>query len=150
MDFLDGVNLNHWTWLVIALVLLGLEMAIPGVIFMWMAIASAVVGAIVFFLPELGWENQFIIFAVLSIVSVFTGRTFLKRNPIESDDSTLNQRGHHYIGQTFTLIRDMENGKGRVRVGDGHWNVMGNFDAAKGDKVKVTGVESTILIVERL
>jgi len=147
---MDEIILNHWTWFVTALVLLGLEMAAPGVVFMWMAIASALVGAIVFFQPDLSWEGQFIIFAILSIISVFAGRTFLKRNPIESDDVTLNQRGHQHIGQIFTLIRDMENGKGKVRIGDTNWTVEGDFEAKENDKVKVTGVDSTFLIVEKI
>jgi len=150
MDFLDVIPLNHWTWLVTALVLLGLEMAIPGVVFMWMAIASAIMGGIVFFLPDISWEVQFITFAILSIISVFAGRGFLKRHPIASDDSTLNQRGRQYIGQTFTLTRDMENGKGRVRIGDGTWNVTGDFDAHTGEKVKVIDVDATVLIVEKM
>ncbi|NOZ42878.1 MAG: NfeD family protein [Alphaproteobacteria bacterium] len=150
MTFMDGYSLNYWTWFIAALVLLGLEMTIPGVIFIWMAIAGVIIGGIMLALPDLSWEIQFILFAIFSIISVFTGRSFLNRNPTESDDITLNQRGLKYVGQTFNLIRDMENGKGRVRVGDGHWNVMGDFDAPKGDKVRVTGAEATILIVEKV
>lgn len=150
MGFLDDVTLSHWTWFVIALVLLGLEMAAPGVVFLWMAIASAIVGGIVFVLPDLGWENQFIIFSVLSIISVIAGRNFLKKNPIESTDVTLNKRGHQYIGQTYNLIRDMENGKSKVRIGDSNWSVEGDFEAKENDKVRVTGVNVTILKVEKL
>lgn len=150
MTFLDDFILNHWAWFVIAMLLLGLEMLAPGVVFMWMAIASAVVGAIVFIMPDLGWETQFIIFAILSVVSVISGRMYLKRNPIESEDSTLNQRGHQYVGHTYNLIRDMENGKGKIRIGDSHWSVEGDFEAKVDDKVKVIGVDVTILKVEKL
>lgn len=150
MGFLEDFTMNHWTWFIIALVLLGLEMAAPGVVFLWMSIASVIVGGIVLFLPDLGWENQFIIFSVLSIISVLAGRTFLKRNPIESADVTLNQRGHQYIGHTYNLIRDMENGKGKVRIGDSNWSVEGDFEAVEKDKVKVVGINVTILKVEKL
>lgn len=150
MGFLEELTLNHWTWFVIALVLLGLEMAAPGVVFLWMAIAASIVGGVAFFLPDLGWENQFLIFSVLSIISVLSGRSFLKKNPIESDDVTLNQRGHQYVGHTYNLIRDMENGKSKVRIGDSNWSVQGDFEANENDKVKVTGVNVTILIVEKL
>lgn len=150
MGFLEEFTLNHWTWFVIALVMLGLEMMAPGVVFLWMAIAAGIVGGVVLFLPDLGWENQFIIFSVLSIISVLSGRSFLKRNPIESDDTTLNQRGHQYVGHTYNLIRNMENGKGKVRIGDSNWSVQGDFEAKESDKVKVIGVNVTILIVEKL
>ncbi len=150
MDFLDGFILNHWTWFITALLLIGLELAAPGVVFLWMAIASVIVGGIVFFDPGLSWEVQFIIFAILSIISVFAGRAFLKRNPIETDDTNLNQRGHQYIGQTYNLIRDMKNGKGKIRIGDSNWSVEGDFEAKENDKVKVIGIDSTVLKVEKL
>ncbi len=149
MDFLDELILNHWTWFVAALLLIGLELAVPGVVFLWMAIASVIVGAVVFFDPGLSWEIQFIIFAILSIISVFAGRAFLKRNPIETDDTNLNQRGHQYIGQTYNLIRDMENGKGKIRIGDSNWSVEGDFEAKANDKVKVIGIDVTVLKVEK-
>jgi len=149
MEFLNDLILNHWIWFVMALLLVGLEMAAPGVVFLWMAIASFLVGSMVYFMPGLGWEVQFIIFAILSIISVFMGRTFLKRNPIETDDENLNQRGHQYIGQTFNLIRDMENGKSKVHIGDSNWSVEGDFEAKKNDKVKVIDVDVTVLRVEK-
>lgn len=150
LEFMDQLDLNHWNWFVIALVLLGLEMALPGVVFMWMAIASAIVGGIVFITPELGWEYQFINFAILSIISVVAGRKYLKRNPIVSEDSTLNKRADQYVGQVFALIRDMENGRGRVRIGDSNWSVEGDFEAKESDKVKVIGTNVTILKVEKV
>ena len=149
MDFLSDFTLNHWTWFVIALVLLGLEMTAPGVVFLWMAIASAIVGGIVLMIPSLGWEAQFIIFAVLSLVSVFAGRSFIKRKPIQSDDATLNKRADQYVGQTYVLISDMENGRSKVRIGDSNWSVEGNFEGKANDKVKVTGSNVTILKVEK-
>ncbi len=150
MGFLDDVILNHWTWFIAALVLIGLELAVPGVVFLWMAIASVIVGGIMLFDPGISWEVQFIIFAILSIISVFAGRTFLKRNPIETDDANLNQRGHQYIGQTYNLIRDMKNGKSKVRIGDSNWSVEGDFEAKENDKVKVIGIDVTVLKVEKL
>jgi len=151
MGFLDEyLILNHWTWFVMALVLTGLELAAPGVIFIWMAIAAVAVGAIVLVMPDMVWEIQVILFAILSIVSVFMGRLFLKRNPIESDDTTLNQRGHQYIGHTYNLIRDMENGKSKIRIGDSNWTVEGDFEAKQNDKVRVIGVDITVLTVEKI
>ncbi len=150
MDFISEFTLNHWTWFIIALVLLGLEMMAPGVVFLWMAIASAVVGGIVLFMTGLGWEAQVIIFALLSIISVYAGRTFLKRNPIETSDSNLNRRADQFIGHTYSLIRDMDNGRSKVRIGDGNWIVEGDFDGKAGDRVRVTAVDVTILKVEKV
>ncbi len=149
MDFLNDLTLNHWAWFIIAVVLLGLEMMAPGVVFLWIAIAAGVIGGIVFVMPDLTWEVQFIMFAVLSIISVFMGRTFIKRNPIETEDVTLNHRGHQYVGNSYILLDDMDNGKGKVRIGDSNWAVEGEFDGKKDEKVRVTGVDVTVLKVEK-
>ncbi|MDG1995749.1 MAG: NfeD family protein [Emcibacteraceae bacterium] len=138
---------NHWFWFILSLALFALEMALPGVIFMWLAIAGIIVGGAVFVMPDMGWEIQFIIFSVLGIISVYSGRNYLKKNPIISEDENLNDRGARYVGKTYTLERALKNGEGKIRVGDSLWLVRGNFDADVGSSVKVTGTDGVVLIV---
>ncbi len=145
---LEGFVFNHWFWFVLTLVLLGLEMALPGVIFMWLAIASIIVGAIVYIDGSIMWEIQFIIFAVLGLVSVFAGRNYIKNNPIESEDENLNDRGARYVGKVYTLERPLINGEGKIRIGDTLWLVRGGFDSDVGSSVKVTGSDGVVLLVE--
>lgn len=145
---MDNLAFNHWFWFVVALVLLGLEMAIPGVIFLWLAIAGAIVGALVFMVPSMSWEVQVIIFSILGVISVFLGRNYLKKNPITSEDEQLNDRGARYIGHKYKLERAMVNGEGKVRIGDSLWLVRGDFDADIGITVKVINSDGVILIVE--
>ncbi|MDC1090683.1 NfeD family protein [Emcibacteraceae bacterium] len=111
---LENLVFNHWFWFILTLVLFGLEMVVPGVIFMWLAFAAIVVGGIVLIDPSMGWEIQFIIFSVLGVVSVFSGRTYLRRNPIVSEDEELNDRGARYIGNKYTVERAMQNGEGKI------------------------------------
>lgn len=139
---------NHWFWFVLALVLFGLEMAIPGVIFMWLAFAAIVVGVVALIDPSMGWETQSIIFSVLGIVSVFSGRSYLRKNPIISEDENLNDRGARYVGRSYKLERALVNGEGKVRVGDTLWLVRGDFDSEVGANVRVTGSDGVVLIVE--
>ena len=47
------------------------------------------------------------------------------------------------------MVQAIENGQGRVRVGDSEWNARGP-DAAVGVHVRVTGAEGTVLLVEAL
>jgi len=145
---LENFVFNHWFWFVLTLVLLGLEMAVPGVIFMWLSFASIIVGGIVLIDASLGWEIQFIIFSVLGIISVYAGRTYLKKNPIISEDENLNDRGARYIGHNYELERALINGEGKVRIGDSLWLVRGDFNADVGATVKVVGSDGVVLIVE--
>jgi len=48
----------------------------------------------------------------------------------------LNERGGQLVGTTITLSDAIRNGQGRVRVGDGSWNVNGP-DMASGARVRV-------------
>jgi len=146
---LEKFSFNHWFWFILTLVLFGLEMVVPGVIFMWLAFAAIVVGGIVLIDPSMGWEIQFIIFSMLGVVSVFSGRTYLRRNPIVSEDEELNDRGARYIGNKYTVERAMQNGEGKIRIGDTLWLVRGDFEADVGSKVKVIGSDGVVLLVEK-
>jgi membrane protein implicated in regulation of membrane protease activity len=114
---------------------------------MWLAVAGIVVGGVVLVMPDLGWEIQFILFSALGIISVYTGRNYLKKNPIISEDENLNDRGARYVGKTYTIERALINGEGKIRVGDSLWLVRGDFDAEVGTAVKVTGADGVVLIV---
>jgi inner membrane protein len=141
---------NHWFWFVLSIALFALEMAVPGVIFMWLAFAGIVVGGVVLIMPGTGVEIQFILFSVLGIISVYSGRNYLKKNPIISEDENLNDRGARYVGHNYTLERDLINGEGKVRIGDSLWLVRGDFEAEVGTSVKVVGSDGVVLIVESL
>ena len=148
MDQLAILNeITAWHWLVLGLLLVGLEMLAPGAIFMWLGIAAGITGIAFLALPALGWELQFLIFAVLSIVTVFVGRNWVKRHPTKSEQPNLNVRGAQYIGRTFTLDKPIENGFGIIVVDDTRWKITGP-DLAAGNKVKVTALDGQVLQVE--
>ena len=141
-------EINFWHWWILAAVLGVLEMLAPGVLFLWLAIAAGVVGALLLAVPGLGWEVQVLIFAVLGVVSAVVGRIYFKHDEKPTDHPTLNQRAQQYIGEVFILETPMRDGRAKVRVGDGLWSVKGVQDMPKGARVRVVGVSATILVVE--
>jgi len=141
-------TLLFWHWWVVALALIIVEMVAPGFFLMWIGGAAAVTGLVTLIIPALPWEAQFVIFGVLAVASVMGARFYIKRNPIETADATLNKRGAQYIGRTFSLEEAIVNGAGRVRVGDSVWRAEGP-DLPAGDRVKVTGVTGAALKVEK-
>jgi len=145
-DFL--ANVDHWNWWILALAMFVIELAMPGVIFLWLAIAASITGALVWIMPDLGWQLSFVIFAVLGVISIVVGRKVWRPGHVESEDPTLNRRAEQYVGQTFTLDTALENGRGRLNVGDGSWLASGP-DLPAGAKVKVTGVDGSVLEVEQ-
>ena len=137
---------DHWWWLGAGALLGILEILLPGIFLIWIAIAAWITALITAFIPlTLAW--QLVVFVVLAFVTVFVGRQYYARNPVESADPNLNARAARLIGQTVTVETAIENGKGRVRVGDGVWNATGP-DAPGGAKVRITGADGTCLTVE--
>lgn len=139
-------SMEFWHWWILAVVLMILEVVLPGFILLWMGVSAAVVGVLVLALP-LSWEVQWLIFAVLSVASVIGGRVWLAKNPGSLPHPTLNRRGQAYVGRTFTLDTPVENGVGKLIVDDTTWKITG-ADMPAGAKVKVTGVKGTVLTVE--
>jgi len=140
-------EITFWHWLIAGVVLIAFEMAVPGVVFMWIGIASILTGIVAWAAPELSMEWLLILFAVLSVLSVIAGRTYLKQNPLQSDHPTLNRRGEQYVGRHFTLSEPIVGGFGKIKVDDSTWKVSG-ADMPESAKVEVVAVEGTVLKVK--
>jgi len=145
MVFLD--NILYWHWFIAAVILIALEMMIPAAYMLWMGVAAIVVGALMFFIPDLPWLVQVIIFAVVSVVSVIIYKNYMKKNKTVSDKPNLNRRSEQYIGRVFTLSEPIVNGVGKVRIGDSMWKVRGE-DMEEGKNVKVVAADGVVLQVE--
>jgi len=145
MDGFDSLD-AHWAWVVIGLVLAALEMLVPGVYLIWLAIAALITGALTFGIG-LGLPAQVIVFVSLALISAFSARRLLRDSPIISSDPLMNQRGSRMIGQTAVITQMFDGGTGRVKFGDSEWLARGP-DGALGDKVRVSGSEGAILLVE--
>jgi len=146
---MDFSSLTHWHWWVLAIALIVLEVFAPGAVFIWMGAAAAVVGVILLVAPDMGWEYQFMVFSILSVVSIATWKVYQRKHPTETDRPTLNRRGEQYVGRIFTLDVPIVNGLGKIRVDDSTWKIEG-ADCPVGTQVKVTGVEGTVLMVEKV
>lgn len=147
LGFLE--HLVFWHWWIFAIVMVILETLAPGVIFLWLGLGAAATGVILLAATGLEWQMQLIVFACLSVLSGIGGRRWVKRNPVETDQPFLNQRGAQYIGNTYTLDRPIENGSGKLRVGDSDWKINGaNMPA--GSRIKIVGTEGASLTVELL
>lgn len=140
-------NLVYWHWWILAITLLILEIFAPGAFFMWMAAAAGITGLVVLAIPDLSWQLQFVIFSVTSIVAIFAGYKWFRRNPIASDQPSIGKRSDDLIGQTYQVEQAIINGTGRIKVADSTWKAIGP-DCAAGSKVRVIAVDAAIVSVE--
>jgi len=146
---MNGYQPDFWHWWILALALTIAEALLPGTFLLWMGIAALLLGILLWAMPTLSLEIQLALFAILSLVSIVGWRLWQRKHPDESDQPTLNRRGEQYVGRVFVLDAPIENGYGKVRVGDSLWRVQGD-DAAAGSRVRVTGVDGVVLVVERV
>lgn len=145
MEWLESLD-QHWVWLALGLLLAAAEIAVPGLFLIWLALAALITGLLTWVLP-IGLPAQIVIFAVLAIVSVFGGRRYLRSNPVHDADPLMNQRGARLVGETAIVTQAIEGGSGRVHLGDSEWLVRGP-DTPPGTRVRVTGADGVVLLVE--
>jgi membrane protein implicated in regulation of membrane protease activity len=144
---MSGYQPDFWHWWILALALIIAETLLPGTFFLWMGVSALVMGVLAWLVPAMGWETQVMLFAVLSLVAIVGWRMYQRKHPDETDQPSLNRRGEQYIDRVFVLETAIENGFGKVRVGDSLWRVKGE-DAAAGTKVRVTAADGIVLVVE--
>jgi membrane protein implicated in regulation of membrane protease activity len=141
-------GLGAWNWLILAVILLTLETVIPGVHFLWFGIAAAAAGLLALS-TGIVWQGQVLAFVLLSVAVLFWVRRFARPDVAISDLPDLNVRGQQYVGRSLVVEQAIENGRGKVRVGDTLWSAEGP-DAPAGTRVTVTGSRGTVLVVERV
>ncbi len=141
-------QIEFWHWWIAGVALALLEVLAPGAFFLWLGIAAGLTGLLLLLIPGMGWEIELLLFAGLAVIVTVAGRAYLRRHPIDTDDSTLNRRAEQYVGRVFTLEQPIANGRGRVKVDDTVWRVAGE-DMPAGLPVRVIGVDGAILKVEK-
>ena len=144
---MEQVALHYWWW-ILALVLIAIEVVLPGYFMLWIGIAAGITGLVMLVAPGLSTLNQALVFVALAFLSCaaywYWLRPRLMRN--EPGDARLNRRGEQKIGQRYVLAEAIVNGRGKARVGDGLWLVSGP-DLPVGSMVEVVGVDGTTLLV---
>ncbi|MDQ3558886.1 MAG: NfeD family protein [Pseudomonadota bacterium] len=139
-------TLGGWSWWVLGLILLGVEIVAPGFFFLWFGIAAMLIGVSAL-LIDWPWQLQVLGFLALSVVAALAGRRFVGNPDVETADPLLNLRAGRLEGRTFVLTEPIVEGSGRVRIDDSVWQVRGP-NAPAGSRVVVTGADGTVLKVE--
>ncbi len=140
-------HFSHWTWWIVGLVLVAIEVFAWSTFFLWMGLAALITGGVLFVYPDLSWKYQMLLFAVLSVGSVFAWRRYYVSHPPKTDAPTLNRRGEQYVGRILTLESGIESGRGAARLEDTRWSVVGP-ELPAGTRIRVVGVEGASLRVE--
>jgi membrane protein implicated in regulation of membrane protease activity len=139
-------TLGTWNWLVFGLLLMGLELMLPGVFLFWVGLAALLVGLLsVVVAPP--WQLQLLMFAVFAAAAVPVWRRVARSNSgVSNSNPFLNKRAEAMIGRVFTLEKPIIDGAGTVRIDDTIWRVAGP-DTPAGSRVKIVHADGASLTV---
>ena len=140
------VKLGSWNWLIVGLILMGLEVLAPGVFLLWLGLAALLVGIISLF-ADWVWQVQVIAFAAFSLAAVPLWRRLATQSSENPDSRFLNRRSDALVGRVFTLDKPISDGSGTVRVDDTVWRISGP-DCPAGSRIKVVRSDGASLVVE--
>lgn len=136
-----------WNWYLAGVLILLLELVVPGAIAVWFGLGALATGFIVELCGGMYWPFQFLLFAGLSISSMLSGRKLIKK-AAPAKSTTLNRRLQRYLGRQAKLRTPLENGTGRIKLDDTYWTVTGP-DLPVGTIVEIIGVENSTLVVSK-
>ncbi|WP_447909911.1 NfeD family protein [Brevundimonas bullata] len=122
MDFIQNLYATQpfWIWLVIGVVLLGIEAAASTEWLLWPAVSAGVVALISALFPTLGLGVEAGVFATLTVIATLASRTLIKRvNPAEEPD--INDRDLRLVGERARVVEAFVDGRGRVFVSGSEW-----------------------------
>jgi membrane protein implicated in regulation of membrane protease activity len=139
-------TLGTWNWLVFGLVLMGLELMLPGVFLFWLGLAALLVGLLSFVIAP-SWQLQLLMFAVFAAAAVPVWRRVARSNSgVSNSNPFLNKRSEAMIGRVFTLEKPIIDGAGTVRIDDTIWRVAGP-DTPAGSRVRIVRADGASLTV---
>jgi inner membrane protein len=140
------VTLGTWNWLIFGIILMALEIVVPGVFLFWLGLAALLVGLLSFVIHP-SWQLQILMFAVFAAAAVPLWRRMLRhsREPNKTHPF-LNKRADALVGRVFTLEKPIIDGFGTIRIDDTVWRVAGP-DAPAGSRMKIVQADGASLTV---
>lgn len=139
------VTLGSWNWLILGLVLIGVEVLAPGVFMLWLGLAALLVGLLSFVI-DMHWQMQVLLFAIFAAAAVPIWRSLARRGKSETSNPFLNRRNDALVGRVFTLEKPIQDGSGTVRIDDTIWRVTGP-DAPAGSRIRIVKADGATLTV---
>jgi inner membrane protein len=139
-------TLTFWHWFILGALLLTGETIGVARFLAGAGLAAVLVGLVLITGPAFAWPTQVFLFATFAVVFTLMQR---KRSQAlaQSASSTHIQDTAHLIGQTFVLDHSLPLGRGVLRVNGQTWHVHSAESLAPGQRIKVIGMEGSVLNV---
>ncbi len=127
---------NPWYWVIAGVILIGLEIVVPGVFLLWIGLGALLSALLIVLFPDLpsGW--YFLFFAVALLSSGSLGFWIQRRGKQKAAGlPVLNQEMDGMLHKEYIAAVDFSVGRGRIRVGDTTYTALGPDSIKAGDIV---------------
>lgn len=144
-------HVAYWHWIVLGLLLAGLEIFLPSFVLIWFGAAALCVGLLTWLVP-VGLTGQLVLWILLSLGFLVLWMKFVA--PLMRDRTLAGLSREAIIGQTGIVVRyNSESGRGLLKfpapiLGSEDWEFICEGKLASGDRVSVVEVSGNSLIVK--
>lgn len=141
-----------WHWVVLGIVLMLLELAVPAFFLMWFGLGAVVVGGLLVAFPGITVAYQVITWTACSLVFLWLWFKVFKPNIYKTRSGLAKGSFIGEVGLVIKDIRPYENGQIRLQkpiLGDEVWESVADEEIKAGERVRVLDVEGNTLKVSR-
>ena len=147
MDALFSIEV---LWFVLGAVFFLLELAIPGVVFVFFGIAAWLTGGLTY-LFGISLEAQLIVFVMGAVLGILTLRRLLKERFLNEPQATEEDLAKEFEGEKVVAETDFDSsGEGKVAYRGSTWKATASHPVKKGDPLRVVAKRNIKLEVEPL
>ena len=146
-------ELLYWHWLVLGMVLIMVEIALPSFTALWFGAGAILVGVVLLIFPDLPLGWQIFIWTSVSVVLTYCWFRYLR--PLSIDKTKAGLSKEAIVGQSGLVVElPLNDKRGRLRfttpiLGSEEWYIICDQTLALGERVWVTDVSGNTLIVEK-
>lgn len=144
--------LEWWHWAVLGIVLVVAELLAPAFVLVWFGLGALVVSLVILGFPDMGLISEFLVWTASSVA--MTGLWFKIFRPTYHK-IVIGRSSAQIVGETGLLTHDVDSfQRGKVRfqkpmVGSDLWECIADESIKAGAKVRVAGVEGSLLKVTK-
>ncbi|MDD2991488.1 MAG: NfeD family protein [Zoogloea sp.] len=147
------MNLEWWHWIVLGVVLVVAELAVPAFFIIWFGLGALLVGLALLVAPSLGEAGQLLLWILASLAMVVLWFRVFRR---EDHKTRVGQSDGETIGEIGLMAKaaaPFERGRVRFQkplLGSEEWACVVDEVIPAGERVRVVSVEGSFLKVERV
>jgi membrane protein implicated in regulation of membrane protease activity len=146
------MHFEWWHWMVLGVVLVLLELAIPAFFVVWFGLGALVVGLALAVAPGIPLPGQIALWILASIAFVLLWFKVFKSQVHRTRVGLSEGQFIGEIGLATQPIMPYQRGKVRFQkpiLGSDVWEAIANEDIAVGERIKVIEVEGSLLKVAK-